>query len=145
MVFYRFFMVFYGFFKELDFKELEIHRYSLLDTINEYQWKSINEYQWISINEFIDGPSMNMVFFLWAFLWALLWASIGPPLGPPGFVGSPRTMRGDSLELWPGLVLHGVEGVDFHVFWKYWNLTSSPNTSKFVFGPPGRSSDFLKS
>ncbi len=57
---------FHGFFKELDFKELEIHRYSLLDTINEYQWISINEYQWISINEFIDGPSMNMVPFLWA-------------------------------------------------------------------------------
>ena len=26
-----FFMVFHGFFKELDFKELEIHRYSLMD------------------------------------------------------------------------------------------------------------------
>ena len=72
MVFHCFFMVFIvfpsffnGFFKELDSKELEIHRYSLLDTINEYQWISINEYQWISINEFIDGPSMNMVPFLW--------------------------------------------------------------------------------
>ena len=75
---------FYGFFKELDSKELEIHRYSLLDTINEYQWKSINEYQWISINEFIDGPSMNMV----PFLWALSLAPIGPPLGPMGFVGT---------------------------------------------------------
>ena len=80
MVFYGCSMVFYGFFKELDSNELEIHRSSLMDTINEYQWKSINEYQWISINNFIDGPSMNMVFFLWA----LLWASIGPPLGPMG-------------------------------------------------------------
>ena len=50
MVFYGFFIVF---FKELDFKELEIHGYSLLDAINEYQWISVNEYQWISINEFI--------------------------------------------------------------------------------------------
>ena len=75
---------FHGFFKELDFKELEIHRYSLLDTINESPWISINEYQWISIHKFIDGSSMNMVFFLWALLWALLWASIGPPLGPMG-------------------------------------------------------------
>ena len=58
-------LFFHGFFKELGFKELEIHRYSLLDTINEYQGISINEYQWISINEY--GP----------FLWALLW----PPLG----------------------------------------------------------------
>ena len=67
--------------KELDFKELEIHGYSLMDTINEYQWISINEYQWISINEFIDGhPSMNMV----PFLWALSLAPIGPPLGPNG-------------------------------------------------------------
>jgi hypothetical protein len=49
-----------------------------LDTINEYQWISINEYQWISINEFIDGPSMNMVPFLWApFFGPFLW----PPLG----------------------------------------------------------------
>ena len=30
-------VVFHCFFKELDFKELEIHRYSLMDTINEYQ------------------------------------------------------------------------------------------------------------
>ena len=59
MVFHGFSLFFHGFFKELDFKELEIHRYSLMDTINEYQWISINEYQWISINEFIDGPSMN--------------------------------------------------------------------------------------
>jgi len=39
IVFLWFFIVFhcffYGFFKELDFKELEIHRYSLLDTTNE--------------------------------------------------------------------------------------------------------------
>ena len=64
---------FHGFFKELDSKELEIHRYSFMDTINEYRWKSINECQWISINEFIDGPSMiiidgpsmNVVPFLW--------------------------------------------------------------------------------
>ena len=79
------FIVFNSFFKELDFKELEIHRYSLLDTINEYQWISINEYQWISINEFIDGPSMNMVPFFWAFSLG----SIGPPLGPKG--PGPRT------------------------------------------------------
>ena len=73
---------FHGFFKELDFKELEIHRYSLMDTINEYQWISINGYQWISINEFIDGPSMNMVPFLWLpFLWAFLWAPWPGSLG----------------------------------------------------------------
>ncbi len=51
---------------------------SIDNTINEYQWISINEYQWISINEFIDGPSMNMV----PFLWALSLGSIGPPLDP---------------------------------------------------------------
>ena len=82
MVFHGFFIVF---FKELDFKELEIHRYSLMDTTNEYQWIATNEYQWISIHKFIDGPSMNMVFFLWAFLWALLWAPLGrlwAPWGP---------------------------------------------------------------
>ena len=78
---HSFLLFFHGFFKELDFKELEIHRYSLLDTINEYQWISINEYQWISINEFIDGPSMNMVPFLWALLSL---GSIGPPLSPKG-------------------------------------------------------------
>jgi len=33
--------------------------------------------------------------------------------------------------------------VDFHVFWKYWKLTSSPNTSKLVLGPPEWSSDFF--
>ena len=77
MVFYLFF----GFFKELDFKELEIHRYSLMDTINEYQWISINEFIDGHPNEFIDGPSMNMfpfpmVPFLWAFPFfgPFLWA-----------------------------------------------------------------------
>ena len=55
------------------------------------------------------------------------------------------TIRSDSLELWQGLVLHGMGEVDFHVFWKYWKLTSSPNTFKLVLGPPGWSSDFFES
>ena len=40
--------------------------------------------------------------------------------------GMAWTIRGDSLELWlwPGLVLHGMGEVDFHVFWKYWKVTS---------------------
>ena len=56
--------------------------------------------------------------------------------------GMACTIRCDSLELWPGLVLHGMGEVDVHVFWKYWKLTSSPNTIKLVLGPPGWSSDF---
>ena len=75
-----FFMVFHGFFKELDSKELDIHRYSLVDTINEYQWISINEYQWISINEFIDGSLM--VPFLWFPFFGPSLGPVGPPLGP---------------------------------------------------------------
>ena len=79
IVFHSFWIVFHRFFKELDFKELEIHRYSLLDI---HQWISMDIHQWIhslmAINEFIDGPSMNMV----SFLWALSLAPIGPPLGP---------------------------------------------------------------
>ena len=59
--------------------------------------------------------------------------------------GMARTIRCDSLELWPGLVLHGMGEVDFHVFWKYWKLTSSPNTSKLVLGPPDWSSDSFES
>ena len=59
--------------------------------------------------------------------------------------GMAWTIRCDSLELWRGLVLHGMGEVDFHVFWKYWKLTSSPNTSKLVFGPPDWSSDFFES
>ena len=85
-------------FKELDFKELEIHRYSLLDTINEYPWISINEYQWISINEFIDGPSMNMVPFFWApFFGPLLWASMGPPLGRMAGLSRPGSLGLDEF------------------------------------------------
>ena len=49
-----FLIVFHRFFKELDFKELEIHRYSLMDI---HQWIFIDGYptdiQWI----FIDGYS----------------------------------------------------------------------------------------
>ena len=59
--------------------------------------------------------------------------------------GMAWTIRCDSLELWQGLVLHGMGEVDFHVFWKYWKLTSSPNTSKLVLGPPDWSSDFFES
>jgi len=55
------------------------------------------------------------------------------------------TIRSDSLELWQGVVLHGMGEIDFHVFGKYWKLTSSPNTAKFVLGPPDWSSDFFES
>ena len=58
--------------------------------------------------------------------------------------GRAWTIRRDSLELWPGLVLHGMGEIDFHVFWKYWKLTSSPNTSKLVLGPPDWSSESLE-
>ena len=71
-----------------------------------------------------------------------------PFFGPIGLGVSrdmARTIRSDSLELWPGLVLHGMGEVDFHVFGKYWKLTSSPNTSKLVLGPPDWSSDFFES
>ena len=59
--------------------------------------------------------------------------------------GMAWTIRSDPLELWQGLVLHGMGKIDFHVFWKYWKLTSSPNTSKLVLGPPDWSSDFFES
>ena len=59
--------------------------------------------------------------------------------------GMAWTIRIDLLELWPGLVSPGMGEIDFHVFWKYCKLTSSPNTSKLVLGPPSRSSDFFES
>ena len=59
--------------------------------------------------------------------------------------GMAWTIRGDSLGIWQGLVLHGIGEVDFHVFGKYWKLTSSPNASKLVLGPPDWSSDFFES
>ena len=54
--------------------------------------------------------------------------------------GMAWTIRRDSLELWRGLVLLGMGEVDFNVFWKYWKLTSSPNTSKLFLWPPDWSS-----
>ena len=59
--------------------------------------------------------------------------------------GRARTIRRHCLELWQGLVLQDMGEVDFHVFGKYWKLTSSPNTSKLVLGPPDWSSDFFQS
>ena len=59
--------------------------------------------------------------------------------------GMAWTIRCDSRELWQGLVLHGMGEVDFHVFWTYSKLTSSPNTSKLVLGPPCWPSDFFES
>ena len=58
--------------------------------------------------------------------------------------GMAWTMRADFLEVWRDLVLHGMGEVDLHVFWKYWKLTSSPNTSKLVLGPPGWSPIFFR-
>ena len=57
--------------------------------------------------------------------------------------GMAWTIRRDSLELWQGLVLHDMGEVDFHVFGKYWKLTSSPTTSKLVLVPPDWSSDLV--
>ena len=62
-----------------------------------------------------------------------------------GVQGVAWTIRCDSLELWWGLVLHGMGEIDFHVFGKYRKLTSSPNTSKLDFGPPDWSSDCFES
>ena len=74
-----FLLFFHGFFKELDFKELEIHRYSLMDI---HQWISMDVHWWIhwwtTINESIDGPSMNMGSFLWAPSFGPHWAAFGP-------------------------------------------------------------------
>ena len=57
--------------------------------------------------------------------------------------GMAWTVRCDSLELWQGLVLHGMGEVEFHVFGKYQKLTSSPNTSKLVLVPPDWSSSLF--
>ena len=37
--------------------------------------------------------------------------------------GMAWTIRSDLLELWQGLVSHGMGEVDFHVFWKHWKVT----------------------
>ena len=46
--------------------------------------------------------------------------------------GMAWTIRSDILELWPGLVLHGMGEVDFHDFWKYWKLTSATKYLQIV-------------
>ena len=92
-------MVFHGFFKELDFKELEIHRYSLLDI---HQWIFIDGYPSMNslMDKFIDGYhwwifidgypyqwiwSLPLVPFLWApFFGPFPLGPMGPPLGPMG-------------------------------------------------------------
>jgi hypothetical protein len=47
-------MVVSCFFEELDFKELEIHRYPLMDTIIDIHW-------WTSIIDIHYGPSMIII------------------------------------------------------------------------------------
>ena len=98
---------------------------------NGVQWGPKNIKNWrktgnsiFSQNRFFDNFKLNM-----------------GGLGVSG--GMAWTMRTDSLEVWRDLVLHGMGELDFHVFWKYWKLTSSPNTSKLVLGPPDWSSGFL--
>ena len=71
----------HGVFKELDFKELEIHWYSLMDIHQWIHW-------WKSINEFINGhPSMNSLMdhqWIWSLLLGPFLCPHGPPLGPMG-------------------------------------------------------------
>ena len=56
--------------------------------------------------------------------------------GCPG--GVAWTIRGDSLELWRGLVLHGMGEIDFHVFWETPFITKylqiGPRASRLVLG-----------
>ena len=101
-VFSWFFKVFHGFFMVVlwfamvfsknwiskNWKSIDIHCWT---SINEYQWISIDEFidghpsmnSLMDIHELIDGPSMNMVPFLWApSLGPFLWAPWGP--GPRG-------------------------------------------------------------
>ena len=66
-------------------------------------------------------------------------------------LGRSGGVRGDGMdhtERFPRTLaefgLTGHRGIDFHVFWKYWKLTSAPNTSKLVFGPPDWSSDLFE-
>ena len=73
----------------------------------------------------------NMFFHYFKWKWGCL--------GVSGGMG--RAIRRHCLELWPGLVLQDMWEVDFSVFWKYWRLASSPNTSKLVIGHPDLSLD----
>ena len=79
------FIVLYGFFKELDFKEL----------IDIHWWTSINDiHWWKSINEFIDRhPSMNSLM-VHQWIWSPFFSSLS--LGPIWLTGSgPWTISPD--------------------------------------------------
>ena len=66
-------IVCHGFFKELDFNELEIHRYSLMDI---HQWYSLMDHRWIHW----WTPSMNPLMDIHQWIWS---PSFGPlSLGP---------------------------------------------------------------
>ena len=56
-----FVIIFHCFFKELDFKELEIHWYSLLDMHQWIHWWSINEYGPLPLGPSL-GPSFGAFF-----------------------------------------------------------------------------------
>ena len=134
MVFYGFswfFHGFYGFSKELDFKELEIHRYSLLDihqwiSMDFHQWILMDFHQWIHgwfINEYgllSLGPSLGFH-----------WAAFGPH-GSPCVSGArdtlerpwvpPRDPRGTFLNFLriPGSENSGSHHLTFTVTKRFW-------------------------
>ena len=62
-------------------------------------------------------------------------------LGVSGGKGADHTKTLSRTLAGFGLTGHG--GSRFPCFWNYWKLTSSPNTSKLVLGPPGWSSDLF--
>ena len=99
-----FLWLFHGFFKELDFKELEIHRNSLLDI---RQWISTKIHQWISMDfhQWIHGWSINEYghLSLGSLLSAFSLAPLGRLWAPwgPGRHGTQEKLWAPPHSTWP--------------------------------------------
>ena len=123
--------------------EIPLHKFTRLQPVANFIFISKNIFQCFNS----IGPNKTQkrqkngktVFFFTITVFSIILNLIWDVWGCPG--GRAWTIRRDSLELWQGLVLQDMGEVDFHLFLKYWKLTSSPNTSKLVLGPPDWSSE----
>ena len=106
-------------------------------------WESMNTITVQHCN--VQGPKKGKQTEKFSFLQKLFFSQFRLELGRSGGVqgeGMDHTKRFPRTLAGFGLTRH-VGEVDFYVFGKYWKLTSSPNTSKWVLGPPDWSSDFF--
>ena len=109
IVVHCFFLFFHRFFKDLDFKELEIHRYSLMDTLNEYHRFSC----FFTVSHFVSIVSHSFHGFH-NFQWFFQRTGFQRTGNPSIFIVGHHQ--------WISMVSHQWISMDFHQWIHWWSI-----------------------